>query len=92
MGRAQGQKNVKSECLNILWVHMDHLVMFVHRNEDVVPLANTTINNMLPTKHHDPRLTTTATGQNECKTGPNDASRCLGPGMFFISLLFSFIN
>jgi hypothetical protein len=56
MGRAQGQKNIKSECLNILWVRMDHLVMFVHPNEEVVPLANTTINNMLPT-NHQPHIT-----------------------------------
>jgi|ERR1700679_1595073 hypothetical protein len=53
--------------------------------------SGATINNhMSPTHTH--LTTTTTTGQNERKTGPNDASCCLGPGMALFLHYFSFIN
>ena len=42
MGQAQEQKSSERECLNILWVCMDHLVMFAHLNEKVVPTSRHT--------------------------------------------------
>ena len=80
---------------------MDHLVMFVHPNEEVVPLfkhhnqQHVTTNHMSPTNHHHPCLMM-ATGLNKHKTGPNDASHHLGPDKFsfiiiFLSLTNSFI-
>src|ERR1700679_3084949 len=44
-----------------------------------------------PNTTRHPQLRTTA-GQNECKTGLNDASRRLGPGMFFFRHYFPFIS
>jgi hypothetical protein len=86
-----------------LGLHTDNLVLFAQPNEEVVPLADTTTthhnNNTTtaPASHclYGELWLMTMTAMvyskttNECKAGPNDASHCLGSGMFLLLLFFS---